>query len=140
MSFMAEYQNNMDSKGRVILPVKFRESIGETFIIVKGIKDCLLIYPMDEWQKFAEKLDRLDMNKANHRAYKRHFLGSSVETELDSLERLTIPQNLRKFAELEKELVFLGQGSYIEVWAKNKLEEVTAEYDIEAIAEDIGEF
>lgn len=140
MGFMAEYQNNMDSKGRVILPVKFRESIGNSFIIVKGIKDCLLIYPMDEWQKFSEKLDRLDMNKADHRAYKRHFLGSSEETELDSLSRLTIPQHLRKFAELEKEIVFVGQGSYIEVWAKNKLEEVTAKYDIETIAENLGEF
>jgi len=136
MGFMAEYQNNMDAKGRVILPIKFRETIGNKFILTKGFDHNLFIYPLDEWKKVEEKLSNLKITNKNSRIIKRLLQGSAVEVEIDNQDRISIPQNLRIYAELEKELLFVGQGEYIEIWAKNKFEEAN-EYDFSEVAEDI---
>ena len=136
MGFMAEYQNNMDAKGRVILPIKFRETIGNKFILTKGFDHNLFIYPLDEWKKVEEKLSNLKITNKNSRIIKRLLQGSAVEVEIDNQDRISIPQNLRLYAELEKELLFVGQGEYIEIWAKNKFEEAN-EYDFSEVAEDI---
>ena len=133
---MAEYQNNMDAKGRVILPIKFRETIGNKFILTKGFDHNLFIYPIDEWKKVEEKLANLKITNKNSRIIKRLLQGSAVEVEIDNQDRISIPQNLRIYAELEKELLFVGQGEYIEIWAKNKFEEAN-EYDFSEVAEDI---
>jgi len=133
---MAEYQNNMDAKGRVILPIKFRETIGNKFILTKGFDHNLFIYPLDEWKKVEEKLSNLKITNKNSRIIKRLLQGSAVEVEIDNQDRISIPQNLRLYAELEKELLFVGQGEYIEIWAKNKFEEAN-EYDFSEVAEDI---
>ena len=133
---MAEYQNNMDAKGRVILPIKFRETIGNKFILTKGFDHNLFIYPLDEWKKVEEKLSNLKITNKNSRIIKRLLQGSAVEVEIDNQDRISIPQNLRIYAELEKELLFVGQGEYIEIWAKNKFEEAN-EYDFSEVAEDI---
>ena len=133
---MAEYQNNMDAKGRVILPIKFRETIGNKFILTKGFDHNLFIYPLDEWKKVEEKLSNLKITNKNSRIIKRLLQGSAVEVEIDNQDRISIPQNLRLYAELEKELLFVGQGAYIEIWAKNKFEEAH-EYDFSEVAEDI---
>ena len=122
MGFMAEYQNNMDAKGRVILPVKFRETIGNKFILTKGVDNNLTIYPMEEWKNVEEKLSKLKYSDENARAFKRFLQGSAVEVEIDNQDRITIPQNLRLFAGLEKELMFVGQGEYIEIWAKSRFD------------------
>ena len=136
MGFMAEYQNNMDAKGRVILPIKFRETIGNKFILTKGFDHNLFIYPIDEWKKVEEKLANLKITNKNSRIIKRLLQGSAVEVEIDNQDRISIPQNLRIYAELEKELLFVGQGEYIEIWAKNKFEEAN-DYDFSDVAEDI---
>ena len=136
MGFRAEYQNNMDAKGRVILPIKFRETIGNKFILTKGFDHNLFIYPLDEWKKVEEKLSNLKITNKNSRIIKRLLQGSAVEVEIDNQDRISIPQNLRLYAELEKELLFVGQGEYIEIWAKNKFEEAN-EYDFSEVAEDI---
>lgn len=136
MGFMTEYQNNMDAKGRVILPIKFRETIGNKFILTKGFDHNLFIYPLDEWKKVEEKLSNLKITNKNSRIIKRLLQGSAVEVEIDNQDRISIPQNLRIYAELEKELLFVGQGEYIEIWAKNKFEEAN-EYDFSEVAEDI---
>ena len=133
---MTEYQNNMDAKGRVILPIKFRETIGNKFILTKGFDHNLFIYPLDEWKKVEEKLSNLKITNKNSRIIKRLLQGSAVEVEIDNQDRISIPQNLRLYAELEKELLFVGQGEYIEIWAKNKFEEAN-EYDFSEVAEDI---
>jgi len=136
MGFMAEYQNNMDAKGRVILPIKFRENIGNKFILTKGFDHNLFIYPLDEWKKVEEKLSNLKITSKNSRIIKRLLQGSAVEVEIDNQDRISIPQNLRIYAQLEKELLFVGQGEYIEVWAKNMFEKAN-DYDFSEVAEDI---
>ena len=101
MGFMAEYQNNMDAKGRVILPVKFRDAIGSKFILTKGIDHNLTIYPVDEWKKVEEKLSKLQQGSKASRNLKRRLQGAAVEVEVDNQDRISIPQNLREYAELQ---------------------------------------
>ncbi|MBO4310724.1 MAG: division/cell wall cluster transcriptional repressor MraZ [Lachnospiraceae bacterium] len=136
MGFMTEYQNNMDAKGRVILPIKFRETIGNKFILTKGFDHNLFIYPLDEWKNVEEKLSKLKITSKNSRIIKRLLQGSAVEVEIDNQDRITIPQNLRLYAELEKEILFVGQGEYIEIWAKSKFDEAN-ECDVSDVAEEI---
>ena len=136
MGFMAEYQNNMDAKGRVILPVKFRETIGNKFILTKGVDNNLTIYPMEEWKNVEEKLSKLKYSDENDRAFKRFLQGSAFEDEIDNQDRITIPQNLRIYAELEKEILFVGQGEFIEIWAKEKFDEAN-ECDFSDVAEEV---
>ncbi|MBR6384151.1 MAG: division/cell wall cluster transcriptional repressor MraZ [Lachnospiraceae bacterium] len=136
MGFMTEYQNNMDAKGRVILPVKFRENIGSTFILTKGLDRNLTIYPMEEWKNVEEKLSKLKRSNEAARNLKRRIQGAAVEVEVDNQDRITIPQNLRIFAGLEKELLFVGQGEYIEIWAKSRFDALN-DFDLSETLEDI---
>lgn len=140
MGFMAEYQNNMDAKGRVILPIKFREAIGNVFVLTKGMDGNLYLYPTQEWKKIEEKLAKLSITNANSRAFKRFFQGSAVEIEIDNQDRITIPQNLRTYAGLEKEILFVGQGEFIEIWSKSKFDEMNLEINFAAAAEGIENF
>ena len=136
MGFMAEYQNNMDAKGRVILPVKFRDAIGSKFILTKGIDHNLTIYPVDEWKKVEAKLANLKVANEGARNLKRRLQGSAVTIEVDNQDRISIPQNLRRFAGLEKEVLFIGQGEYIEVWSKSRYESID-DFDLSAALADI---
>ncbi|MBO4775496.1 MAG: division/cell wall cluster transcriptional repressor MraZ [Lachnospiraceae bacterium] len=133
---MTEYQNNMDAKGRVILPIKFRETIGNKFVLTKGIDHNLTIYPIEEWKRVEEKLSRLKQGSLSARNLKRLLQGSAVEVEIDNQDRISIPQNLRVYAGLEKELLFVGQGEYIEIWAKNRFDEIN-DFDFSDTLEDI---
>ncbi len=136
MGFMAEYQNNMDAKGRVIFPVKFRDAVGSKFILTKGIEHNLTIYPLEEWGKVEKKLSELKTSKAASRNLRRRFLGSAVEVEVDNQGRISIPQNLRLFAQLEKEVLFIGQGDYIEIWSKSNYDTID-DFDLTDALEDI---
>ena len=136
MGFMTEYQNNMDAKGRVILPIKFRETIGNKFVLTKGIDHNLTIYPIEEWKRVEEKLSKLKQGSLSARNLKRLLQGSAVEVEIDNQDRISIPQNLRVYAGLEKELLFVGQGEYIEIWAKNRFDEIN-DFDFSDTLEDI---
>ncbi len=136
MGFRAEYQNNMDAKGRVILPIKFREKIGNQFILTKGFDNNLFIYPVEEWIKVEERLSELKVTKKNVRAVKRLLQGSAVEIEIDNQDRISIPQNLRLYAGLEKEVVFVGQGEYIEIWSRDRFDEAN-QIDFSEAAEEI---
>ena len=136
MRFMTEYLNKMDAKGRVILPIKFREVIGNKFILTKGFDHNLYIYPMEEWVNVEEKLSKFKMTSKSARIIKRLIQGSAVEVEIDNQDRITIPQNLRIYAELEKEILFVGQGEFIEIWAKEKFDEAN-ECDFSDVAEEV---
>ncbi len=126
----------MDAKGRVILPIKFRETIGNKFVLTKGIDHNLTIYPIEEWKRVEEKLSRLKQGSLSARNLKRLLQGSAVEVEIDNQDRISIPQNLRVYAGLEKELLFVGQGEYIEIWAKNRFDEIN-DFDFSDTLEDI---
>lgn len=120
---MGKYQNSIDEKGRMIVPAKYREELGGTCVLTRGIDSCLYIYPMAEWEKFMEKLSKLPTSDPNARAFVRHFYANAVECEIDKQGRIGIGQELREYAGLGKELVTVGILDKIEIWSKAKWEE-----------------
>jgi MraZ protein len=116
---MGEYQHSIDAKGRMIVPAKFREILGETFVLTRGLDQCIFGYPMDEWRKLEQKLKDLPMTKKDARAFARFFFSGATEVELDKQGRINIPSTLIKHANLEKECIVLGVSSKIEIWAKD---------------------
>ena len=116
--FMGKYQNSIDAKNRMIVPSKFRSDLGLNFVLTKGIDKCLYIYSMKEWENFMDKLSKLPTSDANARAFVRHFYGNAVECEADRQGRVTIPQELREYAGIERDLVTVGVLDKIEVWSK----------------------
>lgn len=121
--FKSEYSHSIDSKGRVIVPAKFRESLGESFVITKNFDGCLCMYPFDEWEAFELKLRQLPESKNGVRKLKRHFIGGAAECELDKQGRVLIPSSLREYAQLIKDVLFIGMGDKVEVWDKERYEE-----------------
>jgi mraZ protein len=136
-----DFTHSVDGKGRLIIPVKFRESLGENFVITKGMDGCLFVYPSEEWKEFEEKIKVLPLTNKKVREFKRFMLGSAVEGALDKQGRVLLPPSLREFAELEKEVVLVGVLDKVEIWDKAKWEESNAlvEENIEDIAADMEE-
>ena len=135
-----EYSHNIDTKGRLIIPAKFREDLGEYFFITKGMEKCLYVYPENEWNIFEEKLNKLPTTTDKKARDLAHFFqGSAIEGELDKQGRTLIPSGLRTFAHLEKEVVFIGMGKRAEIWDKARWDEKNAELEenIEDIASDM---
>ncbi|MFJ8234459.1 division/cell wall cluster transcriptional repressor MraZ [Ureibacillus sp. NPDC094379] len=137
--FMGEYQHSVDTKGRLIVPSKFREQLGNTFVITRGLDNCLFGYPMDEWRKLEEKLKELPMTKKDARAFARFFFSGATEVEIDKQGRINIPSTLSTYAKLEKECVVVGVSSKIEIWAKDAWEAYfnDAEESFNEIAENL---
>ena len=107
-----EYSHNIDAKGRLIIPAKFRDDLGEHFVITKGMENCLYVYPEDEWTTFEAKLNALPTTTDKKaRAFAYFFQGAATDGDLDKQGRTLIPSNLREFAQLDKEVVFIGMGS-----------------------------
>ena len=130
-----EYNHSIDSKGRLIIPAKFREILGHSFVITKGLDNCLFVYPDNEWKLFEEKLITLPLTNKNARTFTSFFLGSAVEGVLDKQGRVLISSALRDFAGLEKEVVLVGLDR-VEIWDKAKWDESNAE--VEANMDDIA--
>lgn len=114
--FMGEYSHNIDAKGRIIVPSKFREGLGERFVITRGLDQCLFAYPMNEWRTLEEKLKKLPLTKKDARAFTRFFFSGAVECELDKQGRINIPAPLRKYAAMEKECAVIGVSNRVEFW------------------------
>jgi MraZ protein len=117
--FMGEYQHNIDPKGRIIIPAKFRELLGDNFVITRGLDRCLFGYPIAEWKQVEEKLKALPLTKKDARAFTRFFFSGASECELDKQGRINIPTPLVSYAQLEKECVVLGVSNRIEIWSKD---------------------
>ena len=139
--FRGEYKHTIDAKGRLIIPSKFRELLGEKFILTKGLDGCLYIYPMDEWEAFEEKLRALPLTNKNARTFSRFFVAGATDCELDKQGRILVPQTLREFADLDKDVVLTGNLSRIEVWSKEKWSENCNYDDMDDVAasmQDMG--
>jgi len=115
--FSGEYNHSVDAKGRVIMPAKFREILGDKFMITKGLDNCLLIYSTEEWENFYQKLSSLPMTNANARALVRMFLAGAVECEVDKQGRILLPAPLRTYAGIDKEATITGNGNKAEIWS-----------------------
>lgn len=130
--FMGQYEHSIDAKGRIIIPAKYREDLGESFVVTRGLDGCLFLYPQTEWQIFVDKLKDLPSNQ-NTRKIQRQFLSKAMEVTLDKQGRILIPSMLRESAALDKEVVFVGMMNRIEVWDKSRLEEQELEEDEEVL-------
>jgi MraZ protein len=115
---MGEYLHSVDVKGRIILPVDFREELGTTFIITKGLDRCLFVYHQSEWKILSEKLKQLPLSKPEARAFVRFFFSGARQLECDKQSRFLVPGNLRDYAMLEKDVVLIGVSNRIEIWNK----------------------
>jgi MraZ protein len=137
--FMGEYNHSLDTKGRLIIPSKFREELGDQFIITRGLDGCLFVYPMSEWNILESKLKGLPLTKADARAFVRFFFSGATECEIDKQGRIIIPANLRTYAQIEKEVVVIGVSNRVEIWSSKFWNDfmVSAESSYEEIAEKI---
>ncbi|MBQ3600753.1 MAG: division/cell wall cluster transcriptional repressor MraZ [Lachnospiraceae bacterium] len=136
--FMGEYNHSIDAKGRIIVPAKLREELGEEFVVTQGLDGCLFVYPNNEWQSFVEKLKTLPGNR-EARQLQRYFLAGAVTCEIDKQGRILIPAKLREHADLIKDVVFVGVLGKIEVWSKERWEANNDFGDVESIAENMSE-
>lgn len=141
--FMGQYNHSIDTKGRVIIPAKFREKFGDSFVVTKGLDGCLYGYDMEEWKAFEERLGTLPITNKNTRQFTRFFLAGAAECEIDKQGRILLPAVLREFAGLDKEVVLVGSASKIEIWSKDRWDGLNAEYennmdDIAANMESLG--
>ncbi len=139
---MGEYHHTIDLKGRMIVPSKFREGLGETFVLTRGLDQCLFGYPMSEWKQIEEKLKALPLTKKDARAFTRFFFSGATECELDKQGRVNIATPLLQYAKLEKECVVIGVSNRIELWSKSIWENYVAEQEdsFEEIAENMIDF
>lgn len=136
--FMGEYNHTIDAKGRLIVPSKFREQLGEAFVVTKGNDGCLNIYTNEAWETFLEKIKSLPASK-NTRQYVRQIVANAEMVEADKQGRILISASLRDHAGLEKDVVLAGVIDKIEVWDKTRWDEETAGDDIDDIAEQMAE-
>ncbi len=130
-------QHGLDAKGRLILPVKFREDLGSKFCLTKGFEKCLYLFPMDEWDKFSAGLEELPPLHRDTRRLKRHFIGSSEDVEPDKQGRFLIPQPLRDYAQIGKDVLIIGMLDRVEIWGLDYYHEF--EENEEASISDIAE-
>lgn len=137
--FMGEYNHTIDPKGRLIVPAKFRESLGESFVVTKGLDGCLFVYDEGEWAAFEEKLKTLPITNKDARNFVRFFLAGAATVELDKQGRILLPQVLRDFAELTKDVVLVGVASRVEIWSKERWESAEGFDDVESVAEHMAE-
>lgn len=112
--FTGEFKHSIDPKNRMFLPSSMREDMGDEIVIVKGIDPCVAVYPIDEWHAFTEKLNQLPEIKV--RKVKRTLFASACRTKLDSQGRILLPQNLKTYASLEKNVYVIGVGNHAEIW------------------------
>ena len=136
---IGEYEHTLDVKGRLIMPAKLREDVGENFIVTKGLDGCLFGFSKSEWTNFEEKLKSLPLTNKNARDFVRFFLSGAIECEIDKQGRFLIASNLREYAAMEKEVVIIGVGTRIEFWEKAKWKEYNNSENISAdnIAENM---
>ena len=137
--FMGEYHHSIDDKGRLIIPSKFRSELGESFVITRGLENCLFVYSLVEWNKIVDKLKRLPFTKQNARNFNRFFLSGATICELDKQGRVNIQSTLQEFASIQKDCIIIGVNDRLEIWSKEKWEKFFEENSdkLSDIAEDL---
>lgn len=137
--FMGEYNHTIDTKGRLIIPSKFRELLGDKFVVTKGLDGCLFVYEGKEWKAFEEKLKSLPLTNKDARQFVRFFLAGAANVEVDKQGRILVPGVLREFAQLQKDAVLIGVASRIEIWSKERWECNGTFDDMDEIAEHMAD-
>lgn len=140
--FMGEYRHNLDAKNRLIIPAKFRDDLGNSFVVTKGLDGCLSIYTADHWAAMIDKLASIPSTKKEARQYIRSLTSKAVECSLDSMGRIQLPQYLLKTAHIEKSCVIIGVADRIEIWPEEGWDdyEEEASASFESVAESLTEY
>lgn len=138
---LGEYQHNMDPKGRIAVPAKFRDAMLPGAIVTRGLDDCLFVFTLKEWQTLADKLVNLPLAQANSRAFVRLMLAGATDVALDAQGRILVPEYLRKYAGLKKEAIVAGLYNRVEIWDAEKWNSYKekSERASQEIAEKLGE-
>jgi MraZ protein len=139
--FIGEYKHTIDEKGRLAVPVKFRFDLGSSAVVTRGLDSSLFLFPKEEWDKLASKLASLPLGQANSRAFARLMLAGAMDAELDKQGRLVLPEYLRQYAGLKKNVVLAGLYNRLEIWDEEKWKayKSSTEQDASHIAERLGE-
>lgn len=134
---IGEYAHSLDAKGRVNFPARLRDDLGDTFILSKGLSGCLFVYSIEEWRRLEEKIRELPMSKS--RNLQLFFFSGACEAQCDKQGRVIIPQTLRDYAGLEKDVMIVGASVRAEIWNKQKWDEMCSQLSAETIAEAMDE-
>src|SRR3989338_4307779 len=118
--FIGEYAHNLDEKGRIAIPIKFRKDLSKGAVVTRGLDSCLFVYTKSEWEKLAEKLATLPISQANSRAFARLMLAGAMDVDVDKQGRIVLPEYLRQFAGLSKNVIVAGLYSRVEIWDESK--------------------
>ncbi len=139
--FIGEYTHNLDEKGRLAVPKKFRTVLSKGAVVTRGLDNCLFLYTKDEWKKLADKLSALPFSQANSRAFARLMLAGAMDVKIDKQGRVMLPEYLRKYATLKKNIVVAGLYNRLELWDDKAWEQykVRTEKDSNAIAEEMSD-
>ncbi len=137
--FKGEHFHTLDSKGRLIMPSKFRQNLGDQFVATKGLDRCLFVFPPSEWNALEANLKQLPFTKGDYRAFTRLFFSGAEDCEFDKQGRFLIPQSLRDYAGIDRDVVAIGVTNRIEIWAKAEWEQYQKKHNqsYEALAEKI---
>lgn len=140
--FMGEYKHTVDAKGRLIIPAKFRNQLGDKFILIKWLEHSLYGFPLSAWEIFEEKLKALPMTNKEARKFQRFVFSSAIEAEFDKQGRIALPINLREYANLEKEIIVTGAGTGFEIWNATNWQDYTADVaeNFDDIADGLVDF
>jgi MraZ protein len=141
LMFLGRYSHNLDSKGRVAVPARFREPLAEGLVLTRGIDRCLALYPMAVWRPLAERVSALPLSDPNARHFRRMVFAEAVDLELDSQGRILVPPELRRYAGLEREAIVVGVNTSIEIWSPAQWQAVNdvMERDSEEIAQALAD-
>lgn len=134
-----EFRHTMDAKGRLFIPAKLREELGDSFVVTKGLDGCLFVYAQKEWQQLEDKIRQLPMSKS--RQLQRFFLSSASDVSVDKQGRIVVPPVLRNYAELTHDVTIIGVLERAEIWSSEKWNSYNDDLDAENIAqamEDLG--
>ena len=139
--FIGEYHHSIDDKGRLIIPSKFREELGNNFIITRGIENCLFVYSLDSWNEIVRKIESLPFTKKDARTFARFFLSGASEAEFDKQGRINITSPLISYANITKECVVIGTGDRLEIWSEESWNDffTSAKDSMSDIAENLFE-
>ncbi len=137
--FMGEYNHTIDTKGRLIIPSKFREQLGGQFVVTKGLDGCLFVYSNEEWQRIEEKFREIPLTTKDARKFSRFFFAGAADCEVDKQGRILIPSNLREYAGIDKDVVSVGVLSRVEIWSKERWQDNGDYDDMDEIAEHMAE-
>ncbi|MBQ3272591.1 MAG: division/cell wall cluster transcriptional repressor MraZ [Solobacterium sp.] len=140
--FMGEYRHSLDAKNRLIIPARFRDELGDTFVVTRGFDGCLTVYTEDQWKKIVSQLEQLPVTKSEVRKYIRSLLSKAQECEFDSQGRIQLPQSLVGVADITKKCVIIGAADHLEIWSEERWDayDETSDETFETDAETLTEF